>query len=319
MPEGLTNAKTIFGAVLNTPFDVFKMYGYAVDQAKANYESIKSGITKIAADAYLTNVNGISIPKEALIVTDLEKNMIAQIWDYLAPIGYTMLLMYFLLTILQDVQGKVRDLDIKYWIMTIMKFVCVDALIYLGPNLVIWGMQLGNVFINYFFENPVATISGEDSIKYINAVSDYFANGEGKKFWTSLSLLTYAYILKAANTIPNFMIALHAASRKIELVIRGGMLCVAIPDVVLSGLHSRGVSYIKKFFGVCLYGFVMLLVVQVAGSLASENVYSTLMDGENMAEGFATNLGGLLNCALYNFAAVGMLSASKSIINDFLS
>ena len=218
MPEVLTDAKTIFGAVLNTPFDVFKMYGYAVDQAKANYESIKSGITKIAADAYLTNVNGISIPKEALIVTDLEKNMIAQIWDYLAPIGYTMLLMYFLLTILQDVQGKVRDLDIKYWIMTIMKFVCVDALIYLGPNLVIWGMQLGNVFINYFFENPVATISGEDSIKYINAVSDYFANGEGKKFWTSLSLLTYAYILKAANTIPNFMIALHAASRKIELV-----------------------------------------------------------------------------------------------------
>ena len=92
MPEGLTNAKTIFGAVLNTPFDVFKMYGYAVDQAKANYESIKSGITKIAADAYLTNVNGISIPKEALIVTDLEKNMIAQIWDYLAPIGYTAML-----------------------------------------------------------------------------------------------------------------------------------------------------------------------------------------------------------------------------------
>lgn len=318
--DALNNVGTMARIVTGSPIDIFRAAGDALSQAEANYNSIKAGLTKIVADAYITNLNGLSIPQDALLVTGTEVNIIAKIWDYLAPIGYAMLLLYFLLTIVQDVQGKVRDLDIKYWTITIMKFVCIDALIYLGPNLVIWGMQAGNGFIQYFYDNPVAGTPNDQSyVNYVNAITEYFANGEGKKFWVSAGLLVYAIILKAANTIPSFMILLHAASRKIEIILRGGLLCIAIPDMVMSGPHSRGISYIKKFFGTCLYGFVMLLVVQIAGALSAANVYSTIMDGAGLKEGFASNMGGLLNCALYNFAAVGMLSASKSIINDFLS
>ena len=89
----------------------------------------------------------------------------------------------------------------------------------------------------------------------------------------------------------------------------------------MSGPHSRGLSYVKKFFGICLYGFVMLLVVQIAGTLSASNMYASILDGgsKGLVDGAMTNLSGLLNVALYNFAAVGMLSASKSILNDFLS
>lgn len=318
--EAVETAKA-WGKAISDVQMLFSELGDAVAQGKADYDGMKDGFQKTVAESYLMNAGGLSVPRDAIIVTDLEKNMIAQIWDYFSPIGYYMLLFYFLLTIVQDMQGKVRDLDIKYWITTIMRFVCVDALIYFGPTIVVFAMQLGNTFITYFFNNPIAVTKGEGAADYVNAIADYFANGQGSKLMKALSLYVYSLILKGANTIPNLMILLHAASRKIEIVIRGGVLCIAIPDIVMSGPHSRGVSYIKKFFGVCLYGFVMLLVVQVAGTLSSENMYASIMNGgtNSLVDGFATNLSGLLNVALYNFAAVGMLGASKSILNDFLS
>lgn len=314
-----TGEASSWGQPINSIQDLFNMLGDAAAQGKADYEGMKDNFQKTVAESYIMNAGGLSVSRDALIVTDLEKNMIAQIWDYFSPIGYCMLLFYFLLTIVQDLQGKVRELDIKYWIMTVMKFVCVDAIIYFGPTIVIFAMQLGNSFIDYFLNNPIAATKGENGAEYVNAVADYFANGAGGKFMKSLSLYIYSVILKIANTIPNLMILLHAASRKIELVIRGGILCIAIPDIVMSGPHSRGLSYIKKFFGICLYGFIMLLVVQVAGALASENLYSSVVQNQSMADGLATNLSSLLSVGLYNFAAVGLLSASKSILNDFLS
>lgn len=310
-----------WGKAIDSIQDLFESLGDAVADGKAWYEGMKDGFQKTVAEAYIMNAGGLSVARDAIIVTDLEKNMIAQIWDYFSPIGYCMLLFYFLLTIVQDMQGKVRDFDIKYWITTIMKFVCVDALIYFGPTIVVLAMQLGNTFIDYFLNNPIALTKGEDGADYVNAVADYFANGQGKHFTKALSLYVYSLLLKGANTIPNIMILLHAASRKIELIIRGGILCIAIPDIVMSGPHSRGLSYVKKFFGICLYGFVMLLVVQIAGTLSASNMYASILDGgsKGLVDGAMTNLSGLLNVALYNFAAVGMLSASKSILNDFLS
>ena len=95
-------------------------------------------------------------------------------------------------------QGKVRDLDIKYWITTIMKFVCVDALIYFGPTIVVLAMQLGNTFIDYFLNNPIALTKGEDGADYVNAVADYFANGQGKHFTKALSLYVYSLLLQGS-------------------------------------------------------------------------------------------------------------------------
>lgn len=75
MEETTTTVKE-WGKAINSIQDLFNSLGDAVADGKAWYEGMKDGFQKTVAEAYIMNAGGLSVPRDAIIVTNLEKNLI---------------------------------------------------------------------------------------------------------------------------------------------------------------------------------------------------------------------------------------------------
>lgn len=264
------------------------------------------------ADSYIGVTGNLDFSTDLLLVKPTDVNIINTIWTFLAPLGYGIMLLYFVITILQDMQSKFREIDEKYIFVMFMKLALCEVILYFGSNIVVGILGVSNYFINYFTEHPVGgnDALGISQLAYNDAIVKAVDNTD---FLSIIPLIIYAVILQGVCLIPKLMITLHAISRKVELILRSSLLCLSLPDLITEGIRSAGFKSIKKLVVTALHGFIIILVVQITSTLSGEDAMRSIVETGNIR---LSDISSILTMVLYNFAAVGLISASKAILND---
>lgn len=278
----------------------------------AAYEELGS-LQKQVVDGYLSVSNGIEYSTDKLIIGASELGIISKIWEMLIPLAVSLMLFYLLTKLLEDITNNFKSVDLVYLSFFVIKGVLGVLFLSYGPNIVIGILKVSNYFIDALAASPI----GMEDVAAMPRAEFYkilIESASDMNFLDAIPLLMFSFLLKIAGIIPNAMITLHAITRKIEIILRGATIGVAMTDLVSNPTyHSAGFRSIKKFAAACLHGFVILAVCQMATAMGGANLLdSIILEGHVQF----SDLESFIEIILYNFAAVGMISASKAILND---
>lgn len=284
------------------------------DSVIAVYEDLGS-FQKGVVDGYLSISNGIEYSTDKLIIGSAELGIISKIWELLIPLALSLMLFYLLVKLLEDLTNNFKKVDLAYLSFFVIKGVLGTIFLSYGPYVVIGILQISNYFVKALADSPIGMedVAGTSRVEFYRLLIE---SAKDMAPLEALSLLVYSYILKFAGIIPNAMIILHAITRKIEVILRGATIGVAMTDIAANGTHSAGFRSIKKFAAACLHGFVILAVCQIATALGGAGLLDTIIVQGHIQ---FSDVGAFMEVILYNFAAVGMISASKAILNDVFS
>ncbi|MCD7820189.1 MAG: type IV secretion system protein [Lachnospiraceae bacterium] len=236
------------------------------------------------------------------INNDPDCSLIETIYDMVLPLGYGFALLYFFLEFVDHATSGRGETDYKYMMWLFIKLVLVEEIIRHGKYLINVALEFGNWMLYKVSQIDflATSLDGTDfQAEIIAAINEL-------GFFQCLAHLPTALLCQIIMLNPAFMISLHAITRKLEIIIRCGCLPLALPNMFSEGTRSGGMRYLKKLLAVMLHGFMMYLIVAIAGSL-SVSVHVSF-------EGLGIQ--SVLTTALYSFAAVGLISAGKTIVND---
>lgn len=291
--------------------------------------SKKNAVVKGLANACLWayTSGGIQIPlvEEFLTINDTDKNLWTNMYNFFIPFGIILLLMYFLLDIQNLITNRIREFDIKSFIMIFFKLMIGLTLIKYGPMILGVLLQLSNYLVNAIStgEIAVANLSGYGDMNSQKA-QHYFELAKMFGEMNFLELLgviaTGGILLIIAGLVPQIVLMFQALSRKVEIILRTGIAPLALPDVYNGVSNSKALAYIKKYAVVLFYGFMMIAVTKICTELSAANGMDWATTyGSGSA---ASNMGALclssLMSLVYSFVAVGLISSSKQILSDAL-
>ncbi len=247
-----------------------------------------------------------------LIITQADFNLVIRIYEFLIPIAYALAIIYFLMDLIDKFTLNGKNVSLEQYILCIFRFLLIYVLLDYGVELLRMICEIGNALVQYWLDNPIQVISTdtEDLLKQAKIA----ALDEGLLIQVAALLVGFVYSLLAL--VPTFLITLQAISRKMEIIIRGGFACMAIPDLMSEGKNSSAIRFIKKFAALLIHGSIMVLIVGLSAILSQNASLTTDESGKVVYDLF--NIGTIIMPLLYSFASVGMLSASKAIVNEAL-
>ncbi len=276
----------------------------------ATYDSLNS-LQKMVFDLFYNESNvTLELIKKYVYVTDFELTAMSQLYSYLLPIAYALVIFYFLVDLIDKMTLSGKNITLEQFLLSILRLILAYSVMEYGAELLGLLVGVGNVMAQYWVNNPIGTISGDLGTSVMEqAILDGAAD---MGFWSCLGALIMGTIVNILSAIPAILITLHAITRKFEIIIRGGFSCVALADIITEGKNSVAVRFMKKFAALMIHGSVMTMIVtlSIALQIASVTTDAYVFEPDNLIVA--------LNAVLYSFAAVGMISASKSIINEAL-
>ncbi len=284
-----------------------------MDPSAVSGVSELSGLKRMIYNAYASLATAGDYDINLLLLEDSHGTMMTNIWDALVPLAWGLILLYFILDFMEQVTNGHRELDIKMMFLSLMKLAIVSLVLTYGKYFLSGIIHMGNTMVQVIHEVSVGTEDGG-----VTGIKTYWedlcAACDDLGLIESLGLAIYAIIIEIASAIPAFMIGLHSISRRIELIIRGGMMSIAIPNLFSDGTRSGAIRYFKKYAACLAHGAVMILILKIVSALMLGTTGT--LDADEVLN---MNLGQLLNIFLYTFSAIGLISASKSIVNDVFS
>ena len=265
------------------------------------------GPQKLAYELFkLQNFELLGI-QDLLIIKETVVDSISTVYNLLLPLGYALLIMYFILDLIDKYTiGGGRQMPVEQLFSCLMRLFVVCTIMSYGGDVLEKIIELGNAF--------VTAVNGQfseesSSVEVINkAIYDYYDNANMLEAILTFPIGLGMYIWKL---VPNLMIIFHALQRQLEIVIRGGFAAISFPDILTEGKNSNGVKFLKRFTATLLHGGTMVIVITVAQSLTMTT------DVDNFVFN-PVNIFAIAAMVLNTFAAIGMLSTAKTIINEAL-
>ncbi len=311
-----------FAEQLSTFFDLVKSGSLKydlfpkLDDYVKKYTAKKSGIQEFIVNSF-TN-GGISLDKVTEIVTvnNDEFQIARSIYEFFVPLGLIMIVLYLLMDVLNTTTSRIREFDIKQFMMIFFKGAI--GLIFIKYGFSIMG-DLTSVANQIAYEaahgkTMLALVSPDNS-----GLNLYFASiitAVEKGSWKDqIALLAAAAILQLTQIIPEILVIFQAISRKIEIVFRTGIAPISLPDIYNGISNSKAIMFIKRFAVVLLHGPMMIVIIKVAYRLQASYI-KTVVERNINQEHMIPGIGVAIEMALYGFAAAGLISSAKSALND---
>lgn len=266
---------------------------------------------KSIIESYSKLADGLDFNSDLLKVDNSSLAMIEQLWNIFIPLACGFLLLNWMTNLIKEVQQQFREVDGKFIFIQFIKLFLAQLVIYFGPSVIVLVMRLGNYYLEYFNRNPIVVGNGTEA-----GMTEFYSsliNGASEiKMFEGLLLKVQMLLIDILTLAPTFAIGLQAAARKIEIILRGGFLCIGLTDIYGSHSQSKALQNIKKFASCVLQGFGMLLVIQVCRAASAQTIADTISDPDFKFG----DLGNIFPICLYQFAAVGLLGAVRHLIDD---
>ena len=274
--------------------------------AIAKYEKM-NGFKRGGVDGYITAYGGFNVKTilNELIIDNTWLGVMSDIWELMLPLGLCLLLINFLLQVNEEALSKVKEFDFKILSMLMIKLFAGVAAVYYGPNIIAALCEMSNAMIYYVLNNSVG-IPGTNTISYgviFAAVVDAF---DKLSLLEIISLIINIALLNIMGIIP-----------KIEIILRGGLACVALPDIFNDARRSLAVTYIKKLAVCMMQGAFMIVICNVVTGIQMGYLQNVVTDATTDPQS-VIGFGVALRATLYGFAACGLCAGVKPILNDML-
>lgn len=179
-------------------------------------------------------------------------------YDALLPVGLILLLVYFVITLLQDVTWKDAESG-EYWVFQIIKLVIAVVIMYMGKDIISALLDVAQgIFasINTYASNAQVTIVGDCIYKQLLDMSNL-------NFWTPLCMVLKNIIPWFFSWILSVAINVACCSKMLELGVRIIFAPVGMSDIYLSGTNGKGFRYLKALLAVAVESSIMLLIMTV--------------------------------------------------------
>lgn len=257
--------------------------------------------------------------KEYLELTDWDASIMTSLWKLMMPLAVGFLVLYLVNYLITEFASGKKEMNYKDIILSGIKFCLGYFLICYGPDLIGDLATLGNYLLNSV-TNMTLVSSGsasgdlEKQKEFAHALYD---KCKDLGAFERASINTTLTMISLTSNIPLIGLMLQSISRKMEMILRGGFAGVALANVYDGGMRAGAIRYLKRFLAVSIQGAGIVLVVRIASDLNGTRILDALLEGQHGEFDFPT-ISTVLYGGLYNFAAVGMVSVIKQIINDML-
>ncbi len=282
------------------------------EDAKDEIGNKSLGLNKLAADLWFTvqeNMQNIAGDiADRVKLDDSECEIATTLWDDLAAFAYLLAITYFIIDMNKNVLAAQSSWSIQQLANPLLKLGAILFIIDNGKIVVDAVKEVGNSFIDLCKNSlaagtPETILMKDDMVKMIKDL----------KLGPALVFVIAMLLTWIISCIVRFIFLYKSIVYKIELVLR-----VAITPIVLGdfweGKNSAGVRWLKKLFGVFMYGGSFILILIIGAKLA-EVAAIDVADSTNVWDFI---LGTVYACAI-PFAQVGALGAAKSACSEIMA
>lgn len=262
---------------------------------------------------------------EMMSVSSGEAAVITTIFNLFLPLAYALVAVFFLLEVVEKATnaGSIKELDYKFFIAAIFKLALAEMLLTGGTIIIGHVLDIGNIFIRdvqklNFSSALVGEALGTDSALAINWVWLDVVKDMG--LLDCIVAMMNATIVSLAKSISEIVLLLHAASKKIEIIIMASFAGLAMTQCFSESTRAGAVRYLKKFLACVLHAAAIIAIVNLVSVMAIASGLD-ISDSANLVvqlKAQITDISKALEGLVYNFAAIGSVAVAKSIINDAL-
>lgn len=237
---------------------------------------------------------------------------IETIYDGFVVIGVLLLILYFMITILANIERDQFTLDSM--IKSTIEFLVAYIFISYGYDIILGLLAIGDDLLVTIEESLANSDKVLISDAQIAALDEYKTETVDSSLSILQGFLMMLYyfgnlmIPDLLNKAGMILVYVACLSRGIEVAVRTMFCPIAIADVFKAGMHSPGIRYMKKFAAVCFQGAVIYAIL-----LASNLIRGSLADG-GAAE--INGLSSMACCIGITFVSVAMIFKSQQLAND---
>ncbi len=212
---------------------------------------------------------------EALQVSQSEFVLVEKLWDFVAPLGVAISVLFFLVEINKTMMMEGNNMTLKSLGNPLLKLVISFAFIQYGIQIIGDFVNFGNAFLVWATNFDISgSTSVADMAQQVADASNIFTadgwdliTGE-MSFWGLLCMLSASLLYFAASILVSLIIEFKCLTLKLEVLLRIGLAPLVIGDVY-EGKNSASVRYLKKILACFTYGAGMLIVLKLGEGIMS--------------------------------------------------
>lgn len=263
---------------------------------------------------------------EALKVSQNEFALVERLWDFVAPIGVAISVLFFLIEINKTMMMEGNNMTLKSLGNPLLKLVISFAFIQYGIQIIGDFVNFGNAFLEWATENFDGGTDVADMAQQVaDATNIFTADGwdliTGQmSFWGLLCMLSASLLYFAASILVSLIIEFKCLILKLEVLLRIGLAPLVIGDVY-EGKNSASIRYLKKILACFTYGAGMIIVLKLgAGIMNATFDVSALENAADVVSAGGDALWMMIKQVLYpiiiNIAVIASFGMIQRTSND---
>ena len=243
--------------------------------------------------------------KNILTFNTTDFNIATNLYKSLLPLGYTLILLYFLLELLEKTTHDQFNLEV--FVKMFIKLVFAETIMDYGDELIGGFVSIGNWFIT---EVKTTTTLSRNNSPLFNE-QELRTAVDGLDFWEKIPAVIMTFVIWIITAVTKLTIQVQCSIIKIELILRAALSPIAIADMFSDINRSTGWRYLKKILGVAMQGGAILAVYAIGSEFQTADMAAFVENGEIHFEKF-------LDIFIITFCLIGITATSKQVINDAL-
>ena len=289
-------------------------------------EAANKGIHHPVTWTYTADGWNIPLIDKFLYIQKSDVTMAGRIYNFFVPLGIVLLVMYMLIDMLNLFTNRTREFDLKQLLICIFKALLGLVLLKYMPMILESLINAANACVGAIYNGTISFSVTSGSMKRGNYYIILCTVICMLNFMECIGIIVNVPLIMVCSIVPQIIIGFQAASRKVEIIIRMGLIPISCIDVYNGLANSNCLRYLKKLAACMLYGFVMMAIIRITFALQQADGQAMFMDMCLAMQRAGTNGGSLgamlpsvasiLESLLYSFVAVGLVTSSKQIVNE---
>lgn len=255
------------------------------------------------------NVAGNTID---LAKASVETVVVSNINSVLIPVALMIAAVFFLLGLLELGMSErmTPDLFVKTW----AKLGVSIFLIYGSSQIVIFGSAASDWVLSLINRSMGGNMAGfRDTVKAaIEKTVEHLGLWKRIMLWMNLNLF------QGLAHIACIAIATILISRRIELIIRGSFMPIAMAFVTTEGWQAGSIRYIKKYIALWLQGPAIGLIMKLSSLIYFSVLTSGLTTGDQSGGGLSTPILPFFIGIATLLGLIGAIRGTQQVMNDVM-
>lgn len=273
---------------------------------------LKSGIS---LDSTVEGVSSASMKWGDMQIpagVSVEQTVITNINNVLIPAALMIAVVFFLLGLLELGMSErmTPDLFVKTW----AKLGISIFLIYGSSQIITFGGAASD-YITSVIETSMSADMTQFREQVRKAVEDTV---KGLGLWKRIMLWMNLNLFQGLAHIACIAIATILISRRIELILRGSFMPIAMAFVTTEGWQAGSIRYIKKYIALWLQGPAIGLVMKLSSLIYFSVLTSGLTTGDQSGGGLTTPILPFFIGIATLLGLIGAIRGSQQVMNDVM-